>query len=98
MAHSMDLRLISRFMTPSRDLISAVPFNSISNYQSDLTLSTRLINTMRELQKLIHQRVEKLMVLDMLTVKSKETKKAKRALSEVNIILKMSLMRRTSHG
>jgi len=98
MAHSTDLRLISRFMTPSRDLISAVPFNSISNFQSDLTLSTKLINTMRELQKLIHQRVEKRMALVMLTVKNKETKKAKRVLLEVNITLKMSLMRRTSHG
>jgi ribulose 1,5-bisphosphate carboxylase large subunit-like protein len=53
---------------------------------------------MRELQKLIHQRVEKRMALVMLTVKNKETKKAKRVLLEVNITLKMSLMRRTSHG
>ncbi len=53
---------------------------------------------MRVLLRLIHLRVEKLMALVTHTVRSMVKKKAKRVLSEVNIILKMSLTRRSSHG
>ena len=39
----MDQKLISRFMMHLRELISVVPFNLISNCQSDLIFNTKLI-------------------------------------------------------
>ena len=82
----MDLKLILRCLMLLRDPISAELSNLISNFQSDLTYNTKLINILKlNLRKMINPKKRNLRKLSMLKEQNKRNPKRRESLTMLRL-------------